>query len=128
MKRPALRKNAPVAAVEQAAGKAADISHAKHRAGHGHRQHGHGLDKSLCLELPLHHQIGDNHGKQRGNGRGDKGKHKRIPEGLQALVLGEHLFKPFKGEGSELVAPGGEQRPNGYAQVHHNHKKGSQPA
>ena len=114
--------------VEHAAGEAPDVPHAQHRAGHGHGQHGHGLNEALGLEPALDHQIGDNHGEQGRDGGGDEAEDKGVPEGPQALVFGEHLTEPLEGQGGELVPPGGEQGPDGHAGVHHDDEEGRQGA
>jgi len=114
--------------VEQSAGEAPDVAHAQHRAGHGHGQHGHGLDEALALEFLLYNKIGNDHGKEGRNRGRDQGQHEGILEGLQALILGEHLTEPLEGQGRELIAPGGEQSTDGHAQVHEHHKKRRQGA
>src|SRR5699024_12595381 len=55
------------------------------RSGHG--QHGNEFDKALGLEIPLDHQIGDDHAQQGGDGGRGQGQQEGIPEGLESLVL-----------------------------------------
>ena len=119
---------AEYAGVEQAVGKAADVAYAQHRAGHGHGQYRDRLDEALGLEIALDHQIGDDHGQQRRDRRGDQRKHKGIPESLQALVASKHLLEPLEGQGRELIAPGREQRADGHADVHHDDENRRQRA
>ena len=114
--------------MEQAAGEAADVADAQNRTGNRHGQHGDRLDKALGLELFLDHQIGDDHGQQRRDGRGDQRQDEGVLERLQALILGEDLSEPLEGQRAELVAPCREQRADGGAQVHHDHEDRRQRA
>ena len=114
--------------MEQAAGEAPDIANAQNRAGYSHGQHGYGLYEALGPELPLDHQIGDDHTQQRRNGGGDQAQDERIPESLKSMVAGEDQLEPLACQREELEAPGGEAGPDGHAQVHHDDENGNQCA
>ena len=114
--------------MEEPAGEAPDVAHAQHRAGHGHSQHGHGLNKALGLKVPLDHQIGNDHAQKGRNGGSDEAQDEGIPEGLEPVIAAEHQLEPLARQGEELKAPGGEAGPDGHAQVHHDDEQSNQGA
>lgn len=86
------------------------------------------LDEALALEFPLDHQIRDDHAQQGRDGRGDETQHEGIPEGLEAVIPGEHQAEPLARQREELEAPGGEEGPDGHAQIHQDHEARRQGA
>ena len=78
------------------------------------------------MEFLFDHQIADDHGKQRRDGRGDQAEHEGVPEGLQAAVF-EHVLEVLQGQGV-IPAPELKQRAKGNADVHQHHKGGEKPA
>lgn len=91
---------------------------------HGHGEHGHRLDEALGLKAPLDDEVGDDHAQQRRDGGGDEAQAEGIPERLQTVVAREDELEPFAGEREELVAPSGEERADGHAQVHEDDEGG----
>lgn len=109
--------------MEDTIGKAADIADTQYGAGHRHGQHGGKLDEALGLEVLFDHQVADDHGEQRGNGRRNERQDKGIGEGLQAVIAGEYTLEPFEGE-MEIVAPGIEESAEGHADIHEDDENG----
>ena len=106
------------ARMEQTTGEAADVADAENGSRNGHCEHRNRFDEPFCFELPLDHQIGDDHAEQGGDRGGDHGQDKGVLKGLESMVFLEHLPEPLERERRELIAPGREQRADRYAEVH----------
>lgn len=79
--------------------------------------------KPLVLKFFFDHQVADDHGEQRGNGRRNERQDKGIGEGLQAVIAGEYTLEPFEGE-VEIIAPGIEESAEGHADIHEDDENG----